>query len=94
MKPTTIAAIYFLFWFLSLFLVLPFGVRTAEEAGIDKVPGQAESAPAHFDAWKIIRRTSLVAAGFFAIFYLNYTFEWVTIRSFDGFYNAPKSPFD
>jgi predicted secreted protein len=94
MKPTTIAAIYFLLWFLSLFLVLPFGVRTAEEAGVEKVPGQADSAPAHFDAWKIVRRTSLLAAAFFALFYLNYTYEWVTIRSFDGFYHPPQNALD
>jgi len=89
MKPTTIAAIYFLFWFLSLFLVLPFGVKTAEEAGIDKVPGQADSAPAHFDVWKTVWRTSLVAAAFFTLFFLNYNYEWVTIHTFDGIFNPP-----
>ncbi len=62
MKPTTIAAIYFQFWFLSLFLVLPFGVRTAEEEGVALVPGQAESAPANFSAWRTIKRTSILAA--------------------------------
>ena len=91
MKPTTIAAIYFLLWFLSLFLVLPFGVRTADEAGVPKVPGQADSAPAHFNAWRTIRRTSLLAACFFALFYLNYHYEWLTIRSFDGIFNPPEN---
>ena len=78
MKLTSLVAIYFLFWFLSLFLVLPFGVRTAEEEGVPLVPGQAESAPANFSPWRTIKRTSIVAAIFFAIFYANYHFEWLT----------------
>ena len=48
MKLTSILAIYLLFWVMSLFLVLPFGVRTAEEAGAERVPGHAESAPHGF----------------------------------------------
>ncbi len=91
MKPTTIAAIYFLFWFLSLFLVLPFGVRTSAEAGVDLVPGQAESAPAHFSVWRTILRTSIVAAIFFAIFYANYTFEWVTTDTLRGLVKPPEN---
>lgn len=90
MKPTTIAAIYFLFWFLSLFFVLPFGVKTADELGVAKVPGQADSAPANFNVWRTIRRTSLLAAAFFALFYLNYHYGWLTIRSFDGIFNPPS----
>jgi len=89
MRWTTMLAIYFLFWFLSLFLVLPFGVRTAEEAGKEKVPGQAESAPAEFKALRIFGTTSLVAAGFFALFYANYLNDWVTIRSFDFLFAPP-----
>ena len=33
----------------SAFLLLPFGVKTDEEAGSPKVPGQADSAPHRFD---------------------------------------------
>jgi len=40
-------AIYGIIWWVVLFAVLPFGVRTGEEAGEgDHVPGAAESAPA------------------------------------------------
>ncbi len=81
MRVTTIIAIYFLFWMLSLFLVLPFGVRTADEAGVSKVPGQADSAPAQFRPWKIIFRTTLVSAAIFFVFYLNYQFGWVTTET-------------
>jgi len=90
MRFTSFLAIYFLLWFFSLFLVLPFGVRTSEEAGADKVLGQADSAPHDFRPWRIILRTSLVAAGLFALFYLNYINGWVTASTFDSWFNAPK----
>lgn len=89
MRPTTIVAIYFLFWMLSLFLVLPFGVRTAEEAGVEKIRGQADSAPAHFNAWKIVRRTTIVSAAIFLVFYLNYRFSWLTTETLLSFAPHP-----
>jgi predicted secreted protein len=76
-------AIYLLFWAFSVFLVLPFGVRTSEEAGVEMVPGQAPSAPHEFDARRIALRTTAVATVLFAIFYLNYVNGWVTASSLD-----------
>lgn len=90
MRVTSFLAIYFLFWFISLFVVLPFGVRTSEEAGVKKIPGQAESAPHEFKPWTIFLRTTIVAAFFFAIFYLNYVNGWVTISTFDGLFEPPS----
>lgn len=40
-------AIYCIIWFLTLFAVLPFGVRTSEEEGAELVEGAADSAPAN-----------------------------------------------
>ena len=37
MKWTSILAIYSLFWVLSAFLVMPFGIKTHDEAGIAKI---------------------------------------------------------
>lgn len=87
MKPQTIAAIYFLFWFLSLFLVLPFEARIKRDVEVEKVPGQAESAPPHFSFGRVVLRTSIVAAILFLIFWLNYRYEWVTIHSFDRIFD-------
>lgn len=89
MRWTSFLAIYFIIWFLSLFFVLPFGVRTAEEEGKAKVPGQAESAPHEFRGGRIFLRTTILAAVFFLIFYLNFRFEWITVRSFDFLYSPP-----
>lgn len=79
-------AIYFLFWVFAVFLVLPFGVRTADEAGVAKVPGQADSAPAGFSIRRLMIRTTIVATVAFALFYLNYVYGWVTPAMLD-YYN-------
>ena len=83
MRWQSALAIYFLFWAFSAFLVLPFGVRTSEEAGMPLVPGQAESAPHGFDLKRMAIRTTMVATGLFAIFFLNYVFGWVTTDMLD-----------
>ncbi|HTH28642.1 MAG TPA: DUF1467 family protein [Sphingobium sp.] len=92
MPIPSLIAIYFLFFFLSLFLVLPFGVRTADEAGIEKVPGQADSAPAHFSVWRTALRTGLLALVFTTVFYQNYLHGWVTRESFNGLADALGAP--
>ena len=78
-------AIYLLFWFLALFLVLPFGVKTDREMGVDPQPGHADSAPHSFAFGKIALRTTIVAAILFALFYANHHFGWIGIESFGGF---------
>jgi predicted secreted protein len=90
MSIASILAIYFLFWFMCLFVVLPWGVRTADEAGVAKVPGQADSAPAHFPAGRVILRTSLLAAGLFGLYYANYHYGWLTLEMLQALY--PKPP--
>ncbi len=69
MRWTSLLAIYFLFWAFSVFLVLPFSARTAEEAGEKPEPGHAESAPHVFRPWQVILRTSIISAIVTAAFY-------------------------
>ncbi len=85
MRWTSILAIYLLFWALSVFLVLPFGVRTHDEAGVERVPGQADSAPYAFDPWKLALRTTIVSAVLFGLYYANWTYGWVTPADVDLF---------
>lgn len=77
MKWTSILAIYSLFWVMSAFLVLPFGVRTHEETGAERVPGQADSAPAEFRFRPIAVRATVLSAVLFGLFYANYVFDWI-----------------
>ena len=86
MKLSSIAAIYFLFFCASAFLLLPFGVRTSEELGETSVPGQADSAPHRFDLRRHLGRAALLGALLFALYYANWTFGWVTPDDLD-FYN-------
>ena len=86
MKWTSISAIYFLFFVASVFILLPFGVKTDEEIGVERVPGQAESAPHTFDLKRHLLRAALLAAFLFALYYANWTYGWITARDLD-FYN-------
>lgn len=78
MKWTSILAIYSLFWVMSAFLLLPFGVRTHDEAGIAMIPGQADSAPANFRPGRLAARATVLAAVLCGLFVANYIYGWVT----------------
>ena len=79
MKWTSIIAIYALFWAMSVFFVLPFGVRTHDEAGIEKIPGQAESAPANYSVRRMAKRTTILSLVLFGLYYLNYVNGWIGV---------------
>jgi predicted secreted protein len=85
MRWTSILAIYMLFWSLSVFLVIPFGVRTHDEAGAERVPGQADSAPHGYDIRRMLLRTTLVSAVLFGLYYANYVNGWITPQDVDFF---------
>lgn len=71
-------AIYFLFWVFTLFLVLPYGVKTSAELGEAEVPGQAPSAPHSVSMPRKLLWTTILSAVFFFLFWLNWTQDWVT----------------
>jgi predicted secreted protein len=83
MNWTSIVAIYVLFWVICAFVILPIGVRTHDELGIEKVSGQADSAPGNFNPGLIVLRTTILSAALFALYYANYTYGWVDRHSFD-----------
>ena len=91
MQLTSIAAIYFLFWVMSAFVMLPFGVRTAEEAGEARIPGQAESAPVNFRPARLALRATVLAAVFTALFVANYEYGWITVSDIDILPKPPES---
>ena len=78
MKLTSIFAIYLLFWVMCAFLLLPFGVQTHDEAGMAKVPGQADSAPANFRPGLLALRATAIAAVVCALYVANYSYGWIT----------------
>jgi predicted secreted protein len=86
MAVTSIIAIYFLFFAFSAFVLLPFGVRTDEEVGNVRVPGQAESAPHRFDLKRHLLKAIVLGAVLFALYYANWTYNWVTPDDLDFFH--------
>lgn len=83
MRWTSALAIYILFWTMSLFLVLPWGVRTSEEMGRKSQPGHAESAPHDFRFGRAALWTTVVATILFGLFYANYVAGWITAQDLD-----------
>ena len=86
MAWTSMSAIYFLFFAFSAFILLPFGVKTDEEAGTPKVAGQADSAPHRFELKRHLGKAALLALVLFAIYYANWTFGWVTPDALDFYH--------
>jgi predicted secreted protein len=66
MKITTVIAIYFLIWWVSLFAVLPFGVRSQHE-GEDYAQGTDPGAPIAARIGIKLLWTTVVATVIFAI---------------------------
>ena len=79
MEWTSILAIYVLIWVMTAFVMLPFGVKTHDEAGVPKVPGQADSAPVNFRPGRLALRATVLAAIFTAIYVANYIYGWVGV---------------
>jgi predicted secreted protein len=71
MKWTSAVAIYFIIWWLVLFVVLPFGVRNAAEAGETVEGGNDEGAPmVHGLRWKAGVTTVVATVVFAAVYWL------------------------
>lgn len=85
MQWTSILAIYLLFFAMSGFLMLPFGVRTADEMGVEKIPGQADSAPANFRPGRVLVRAAVLAAVLCGLYVANYIEGWITVDDIDVF---------
>jgi predicted secreted protein len=84
MSTVSTIAIYALFWVLSAFVILPLGIRSHHELGMEMVPGQADGAPGNFNPRKILLRTTLLSAVLFGLYYANYVYGWIDRDSFDG----------
>ena len=71
-------AVYLVLWWLTLFMVLPFGVKRVDPDEL--LPGEDPGAPAKPMLLKKFIITTLVSLVFFAIFYLIYESGWVNFR--------------
>ena len=91
MSWTSILAIYVLMWVMSAFLLLPFGIRTPDETGAEKVPGQADRAPVTFRPGRLAMRATVLAAILCAAYVANYVNGWITVDDLNWFGDPPGS---
>ena len=77
MKGTSALAIYFVIWWLVLFMVLPFGIRSHDESGTPVEDGHDAGAPVN----PMLARKALITTGLatvlFAIVYGVISHGWI-----------------
>lgn len=81
-------AIYFIIWWLVLFAILPFGVRSQIEAG-EVARGTEQGAPHQHQMVRKVLWTTAIAAVIFALYYVNYTIGFITL---DNVPLLPRGP--
>jgi predicted secreted protein len=79
----SLLALYFIIWWLTLFAVLPFGVRSQQEAG-EVVTGSDPGAPVSVRIGRIILINSIVAAVILVVFWVVYVENWFGLAIIDG----------
>ncbi len=89
MQLSTAIAIYFLIWWLTLFAVLPWGVRSQHESG-DMVPGTDPGAPTIPRVWWKLLWTTIVSAVIFAILYVIYVNKLVSLEDMLRWMGMPR----
>jgi predicted secreted protein len=82
-------AIYFVIWWVALFAVLPWGIRSQAEEG-EVVPGTDPGAPKRPRFLFVIVVTTLLSLVVFGIFYAITLQEWVGLEDFDWLPGGPR----
>ena len=78
MSLATSIAIYFIIWWVVLFAVLPWGVRSQHESG-EIAPGSDPGAPSIPRLKRKLVWTTIVAALVFALWHIVYTYRLITL---------------
>ena len=78
MSIGSLIALYFIIWWLTLFAVLPFGVRSQQEAG-ETIAGSDPGAPAMVRLMRIAIINSGVALVILALVWAVYIENWFNI---------------
>lgn len=78
MSTTTAIAVFFLIWWVTLFAVLPWGVRSQRESG-EVVPGTDPGAPLLPKVGRKLIWTTIVTCAVFGVLYVVYTDRLVNL---------------
>lgn len=84
MKFGSAIAIYFITWWVCLFIVLPFGVKNAHEAGEAVEQGNEQGAPVKPMLWRKILATTVLSAIVFAFIWGQVTYRWIGFDDIPG----------
>lgn len=84
MKFGSAVAIYFIIWWVCLFMVLPWGVKNAHEAGETVEQGNEQGAPVKPMLWRKILATTILAAIIFAFVWGQVTYRWIGFDDIPG----------
>jgi predicted secreted protein len=79
MPIATALAIFFLIWWVVLFAVLPWGIKSQHE-GDDIAPGTDPGAPAKARIGRKLVWTTVVAAAIYTVCFVAYAEHWVTVE--------------
>jgi predicted secreted protein len=88
MSLATAIAIYFIIWWVVLFAVLPWGVRSQHERGAI-APGSDPGAPAIPRLKRKLVLTTLVAGVVFALWYVVYTYRLIALDDLAAMLGVP-----
>jgi predicted secreted protein len=89
MSLATAIAIYFIIWWVVLFAVLPWGVRSQHEGGAI-VPGSDPGAPVIPRLKRKLVWTTIVAAVVFALWYVVYTYRLIALDDLAAMLGVPS----
>ena len=88
MSLATAIAIYFLIWWVVLFAVLPWGIRSQEESG-SIAEGTDPGAPAVLGLKRKLAWTTVAAGAVFALWYVVYTYRLINISDLAALLGMP-----
>jgi predicted secreted protein len=88
MSLATAIAIYFIIWWVVLFAVLPWGVRSQHEGGAI-APGSDPGAPAIPRLKRKLVLTTIVAAVVFVLWYVVYTYRLIALDDLAAMLGVP-----
>ncbi len=90
MQIGTVIAIYFIIWWVVLFAVLPWGIRSQQESG-DVAPGTDPGAPAAHVIWRKLFWTTVTSAVLFGILTVIYKENLIPLEFLKRISNPPHS---
>jgi predicted secreted protein len=88
MPLATALAIFFLIWWVTLFAVLPWGIKSQHE-GQEIAPGTDPGAPTRAQIGRKLLWTTVVAAAIYAVCAIVYAEHWVTVDGLASLFIKP-----